>query len=232
MAIAALVLGIVSLCGSPLPILNNATIIAGFIGVVFGIIALFGTRRVMAIAGLALSVAGIAIGLALQAKWGEELDKIGESLTATPTPVAGDTAGQQGESAGQSGLSRLKFGETYQGQRGNITVSAPEAYQPSDTAFVGENSKRTVVVTVTVTNTSQETLTGALWVAKITADGQAGEVVVDTAKGVDPTAVPDILPGKQGTWKVAFGLPTDKPGDLVMSLEWGLSDPVYWEGTG
>ncbi|HKS45388.1 MAG TPA: hypothetical protein VJT49_09785 [Amycolatopsis sp.] len=50
-AITALVLGIVALCGSPIPIPNNVTIIAGVVGVVFGVIALFGVHRVVAGSG-------------------------------------------------------------------------------------------------------------------------------------------------------------------------------------
>lgn len=77
MAVAALVLGVVALAGSPLPILNNATIVCGFIGVVFGVIGLFGRHRIMTISGLVLAVAGITIGLVLQAQWGRQLDQIG-----------------------------------------------------------------------------------------------------------------------------------------------------------
>ncbi|WP_156960609.1 hypothetical protein [Amycolatopsis taiwanensis] len=98
MAIAALVLGIVALCGSPIPILNNATIIAGAVGVVFAIIGLFGAHKVMSSFGLALAVAGIAIGLALQAYWGRQLDdlqtkvnndlnSIQSSINNAPAPI-------------------------------------------------------------------------------------------------------------------------------------------------
>lgn len=98
-AITAVVLGIVALAGSPMPIVNNATIIAGFIGVVFGIVGLFGLHRVMAGAGVVLTIAGIAIGLALQAQWAAELDTIdrqlnqGMTTAAAPAPPrAADTA--------------------------------------------------------------------------------------------------------------------------------------------
>jgi hypothetical protein len=83
-ATTALVLGIVAICGSPIPILNNATIIAGFIGVVFGIVALFGTKIGTAITGLVLAVAGIAIGIALQIQWAKQLEKIGNDLKNIP----------------------------------------------------------------------------------------------------------------------------------------------------
>lgn len=90
MAITALVLGIVAFCGSPVPILNNATIVCGFIGLVFGGIAVFGRHWVMAIVGLVLAVAGIAAGLILQAQWSKQLDQIGHDIkggSSLTTPV-------------------------------------------------------------------------------------------------------------------------------------------------
>jgi hypothetical protein len=92
-AISALVLGIVALCGSPIPILNNATIIAGFIAIPFGIVALFGLKRGTAITGLILAVAGIVVGLILQAQWTKQLDKISNDLqTSFPSAPAFPTA--------------------------------------------------------------------------------------------------------------------------------------------
>lgn len=92
-AITTLVLGIVAICGSPIPILNNATIIAGFIAIPFGIVALFGLKRGTAITGLILAVAGIVIGLILQAQWGKALDKISNDLqTNFPSAPAFPTA--------------------------------------------------------------------------------------------------------------------------------------------
>lgn len=100
MAITALILGIIAICGSPIPILNNATIIAGFIGVIFGIIGLFGTRRVMAGIGTALAIGGIVIGLVLQAQWGKQLDQIGNDLTAAAPANISDL--QAGVDAGKA----------------------------------------------------------------------------------------------------------------------------------
>lgn len=81
MAITALVLGIIALAGSPIPILNNATIICGVIGVVFGAIGLMGRHLIMAMSGLVLAVSGIVIGVVLQIQWGKQLDQIGKSLS-------------------------------------------------------------------------------------------------------------------------------------------------------
>lgn len=80
MAITGLVLGLVALAGSPIPILNNATIAAGVVGIVFAAIGLFGAHKVMAGFGLVTAIAGIAIGIALQISWAHQLDDLNNKL--------------------------------------------------------------------------------------------------------------------------------------------------------
>jgi hypothetical protein len=101
MAITALVLGIIALAGSPIPILNNATIICGFIGLVFGIIALFGTHRVMTISGVVMAIAGIAIGLVLQAQWGRQLGQISDPISNGAPTLPAPAGNQTPNTAGQ-----------------------------------------------------------------------------------------------------------------------------------
>jgi hypothetical protein len=86
-AITALVLGLVSIAGSPLPILNNATIIAGIIGVPFGIIGLFGVKKTTAAVGLVLAIGGVVIGLMLQQKWSDDLDKLKTDLDKSVSDI-------------------------------------------------------------------------------------------------------------------------------------------------
>ena len=66
LAWTALILGIVGVIGSPLLLWNNLTVLAAAVGVVLGVIALFGTRKVLAGAGVALCVAGITFTLMAQ----------------------------------------------------------------------------------------------------------------------------------------------------------------------
>ncbi|QWF76932.1 hypothetical protein [Amycolatopsis sp. CA-230715] len=93
LAITALVLGIISASGSPIPILNNVTVVAGFIGIAFGVAGLFGAHRVMSAAGLVLAIAGVVVGLILQAQWTERLDKLKNDLDrlTAPNPPAFST---------------------------------------------------------------------------------------------------------------------------------------------
>ncbi|MFN2496944.1 MAG: hypothetical protein ABR608_13715 [Pseudonocardiaceae bacterium] len=75
LAWTAVILGIVGIVGSPIIFLNNLTAVVAAVGVVLGIIALFGTRKVLAGVGVALSVAGIAFTLVAQGAATEEFDR-------------------------------------------------------------------------------------------------------------------------------------------------------------
>lgn len=79
-AVTALVLGLVGLLGSFLPIINNLTAIGAGVGLVLGVIALWGTRKVMAAFGVALCVAGIIATVAIQAAWANELEQLDRDL--------------------------------------------------------------------------------------------------------------------------------------------------------
>ncbi|GAA1944292.1 hypothetical protein [Amycolatopsis minnesotensis] len=92
LAVTALVLGIISASGSPIPILNNVTVVAGFIGIVFGVAGLFGAHRVMSAAGLVLAIAGVVVGLVLQAQWNERVDKLKDDLDRLMSPRAPATS--------------------------------------------------------------------------------------------------------------------------------------------
>lgn len=124
----------------------------------------------------------------------------------------------------------LRFAEAYTGQHGTVTMSKPKTYHPSESAAMNADDKRAVIVSVTVANTSNEVLHGYDWTTAVTADGSSGDEVFDSGSSSGPTDPPDILAGKTGTWKIALGLPASGPADVVVSLSWGLSEPIYWEG--
>lgn len=88
LGVLALVFGLVALALSPVPILNNVGIILGFAAVVLGIIGIFKSTRGMSIAGVLCAIAGIVIGLVLQAQWSAEFDKIGQQVDTISAPSA------------------------------------------------------------------------------------------------------------------------------------------------
>ena len=75
LAWTSLILGIVGIVGSPIIFLNNLTAVVAAVGVILGIIALFGTRKILAGVGVALCVAGVAFTLVAQSAAGEEFDR-------------------------------------------------------------------------------------------------------------------------------------------------------------
>lgn len=81
LATAGLVLGIIGICLSFIPILNNASFFLGILAVIFGIIPLIKkASKGKAIAALILGVLSIIITLSLQSSWSESLDKVSEDL--------------------------------------------------------------------------------------------------------------------------------------------------------
>ena len=81
LATAGLVLGIVGICTSFIPIINNVSFVLAIIGIVFAIISL--VKKVgkgKAIAALILSILAIAITLNAQQAAGEALNEVSENL--------------------------------------------------------------------------------------------------------------------------------------------------------
>lgn len=81
LATVGLVLGIIGICLSFIPILNNASFFLGILAVIFGIIPLIKkASKGKAIAALILGILSIVITLSLQSSWSESLDKVSEDL--------------------------------------------------------------------------------------------------------------------------------------------------------
>lgn len=81
LATAGLVLGIIAICTSFIPIVNNASFLMGLLAIIFGVISLVKKRGIgKAIAALILGVLSIVITLALQSSWGKALDNVSEEL--------------------------------------------------------------------------------------------------------------------------------------------------------
>jgi hypothetical protein len=98
LAMPALILGIITLGLSPLPILNQAGILVGFVGAGLGIAALIiGLRRrvrvVMAAIALALSILGLISAFAFTQSFVNRLNNIGSSTSAAPARPAQSVGG-------------------------------------------------------------------------------------------------------------------------------------------
>ena len=81
LATAGLVLGIVGICLSFIPILNNASFFLGILALIFGIISLIKkTSKGKSIAGLVLGILSVIITLSLQSSWSNALDDLSNDL--------------------------------------------------------------------------------------------------------------------------------------------------------
>jgi hypothetical protein len=110
------------------------------------------------------------------------------------------------------------FGATHHGQSLDVTISAPHAFTPSDTAFTDAKGGKAVYVTITLSNHSPNQSINPL--GEVTINASAGtsavEDVEDDANGVgEPES--DILPGHTLTWKHGFNIPTDAK-DLTVTI--------------
>lgn len=60
----------------PIPILNNAGAFLGVLGIIVAFVAVFGSKRGVAIAGLLLSIIGLVGTILIQQHWGRKFDEI------------------------------------------------------------------------------------------------------------------------------------------------------------
>lgn len=80
-AVAGFVLGIIGICLSFIPILNNAAFFLGALAIIFAIVSLVKrASKAMSIVALILGVLAIIVTLALQSSWSKALDDVSEEL--------------------------------------------------------------------------------------------------------------------------------------------------------
>lgn len=211
LAWAALILGIVGVVGSPILFVNNLTAVAAGVGVILGIIALFGTKKVVAGIGVGLSILAIVITVLVQQAAVEQLQELGENLGS---PAGGD-----------SGAAQLPVGKTYDGDILSITVDNPHTITTSDTSVPVQNAKA-VVYEVTITNTGTQPVPMMRLSLDATSGDRKAKQVYDSANGLDSPMGIDVLPGKSFTYDVAF-VPS-VPGEMVIQVSLLGGDSVYF----
>lgn len=80
-SVASMVLGIIGICLSFIPIVNNASFILGVLSVIFAIVSLVKkSGKSKAIVGLILGILSVVITLSLQNSWSKSLDDVGKDL--------------------------------------------------------------------------------------------------------------------------------------------------------
>ena len=80
-SVAAMVLGIIGICLSFIPIVNNVSFILGVLSVIFAIVSLVKkSGKAKAIVGLILGILSVVITISLQNSWSKSLDDVGKDL--------------------------------------------------------------------------------------------------------------------------------------------------------
>ncbi|MEU4248661.1 hypothetical protein AB0F15_14760 [Amycolatopsis sp. NPDC026612] len=206
LAWTALILGIVGVVGSPVIFLNNLTAVVAAVGFVLGVIALFGSKKVLAAIGVVLSVLAIVFTVIAQNAAVEDLKgKLG-------LPAGDDNA------TGQT----YQVGQTHRGTDVDITVADAKAFTTSDTAAPKQNAPA-IGFQVTIANHSAKPWSAGMLIVQATAGNTTAEQVFDT--GIEGSPSQDVLPGKELTYRIGF---LDAPGDLTIQVGTVGGDKVYF----
>jgi len=216
LAWTAVILGIVGVVCSWVIFLNNLTAIAAFIGVVLGVIALFGTRKVLAAVGVVLCVLAITFTVLAQQSAVEELDKILDGTTNQgQVGVAGETPKQD------AAVETPTWGKRYTWANGlAVDVAAPVACTPGQFSAPPDIA-RAVKFKVTVTNGTSAAFETALMSLGDDAqfNGQKAAKIFDSSGGCESTFdSATVLPGKTYTFDVAYSVGA-QPGEMQLVFE-------------
>ena len=80
-ATASMVLGIIAICTSFIPIINNASFLLGILALIFGIVAISKKSKLgKCLAGIILGILSIIITIALQSSWSKSLNELSNNL--------------------------------------------------------------------------------------------------------------------------------------------------------
>lgn len=224
LAWTALILGIVGVVGSPIIFLNNLTAIVAAVGVVLGIIAIFGSKRILAIIGTCLCVAGIAITVVVQQQTVEELDEIMSAGTneGTVSDASADPAAEGQEPADGDAAEALTWDKRYAWDNGlAVEISAPVECTPSEFAMP-QDIERAVKFTVKVINDTEEAFDPMMLSMGGDAqfNGAAAETIFDSdgdcgGSGMESATV---MPGKTYTYDTAYSVGVE-PGEMQLALQ-------------
>ncbi|MBP2477539.1 hypothetical protein JOF53_006411 [Crossiella equi] len=235
LAVASLVLGIIGVVFSWVIILNNVTAIAAGVGVVLGVVGLFGTRKVLAGVGIGLGVLGIVLTVVVQAAVVDALDKALQG-TANQGQVS-DASAKQGQEPPQEAEQPVTeaptWGKRYTWKDGlAIEVGQPKACKPGRFS-VPTSVERAVKFTVTVVNGTDKQFESGMLSVGTDAQfaGKEAQKVIDSngpcGAGLDSGTV---LPGKTFTFDVAYAV-GKAPGEMQLTFQPSfLSDKAVFVG--
>jgi hypothetical protein len=236
-AVTALVLGIVAVVLCLVPIINNLSFVLALVALVFGVLALVGiskgkqTGKGMAITSLVLAVVAIVGVIASQAFYTSVLDEVADAIDETQVveeqpvddaaaaddAVADDAAADPAGDAAAAAGSTIGFDQPFLYEDGlEVTVGAPQPYEPSEWAAGTEGGTSYVVMTVTIVNGSAENFDPAIFYVTASSAGTEATQIYDT-DGLGSTPSTAVLPGGSVSFPIAFAL--NDPAQIVLEVE-------------
>lgn len=219
LAWTALILGIIGLCGSIVPILNNATAVAALVGLVLGIIALFGSRKALAGTGSVLCVLAVVATVVLQGAMVAELNRV----------LGGAHPAQPPEDAAPAPVLRLGFGDRHTWPDGRaISVFPPAPYEEASEFSRPPVGKRHVQFQVAVRNGGQDYYNA---VTATIAVAHNGHVAQQHFGAGDPIPVAQLPPGGEVRYTMVFEIGVE-PGELQVSVQptFSAEETAYFVG--
>lgn len=190
-ATTALVLGIIGICTSFVPIINNASFFLGLIAIIFAIIALVKkASKGKTISSLVLGILAVVITLSLQAKWSKDLSNISASADA----IMASTSTEMDNATGDNTEEILK---------NNLTVD-----MGTFSAVTDQYNLTTTELPVTLTNIGTESKSFMVHLEAVDADGN---------RIVDDTLYANSLGAGQSEDMKAFQLITSDKVEAVKS---------------
>lgn len=114
------------------------------------------------------------------------------------------------------------FGRTFTYEDGlSVTVSAPQPYEPSEYAYVGEPAPAAFVAfDVTIVNGTADNYEPAMFNATMQSGNVESSQVFDSEQGMNGSPSTVLLPGREAVFRMAFG--AADPADLVLQVTPGF----------
>ncbi len=194
LGITGFVIGLVALCTSFLPIINNASALLAVLGLVFSVIGVVvcvrGTKggKGLAIAGVVICIVAFAVVLGTQSMYSKAVDDAFSGPAVTSTTQAGESgsgASAATDSASQAQSQELSVGATATLSNGlSVTVDSVTG------GLANYNGEEFTSVTVTYVNGGSETASfnGYDWKAQDPQDAQRNSTWVVGGDSADSSA--------------------------------------------
>ncbi|MBT2517702.1 DUF2510 domain-containing protein [Streptomyces sp. ISL-90] len=204
------------------------------IAFVLSIVTLFlKGKKWPAITGLIVSIVGTIVGFivffaVVATSFDQAFDDF-DGVIAEASEAAEAVEDLPAEEAEPEPAGNLAFGETMVWEDGvELTVSAPEAYTPSEYA-AGADLANNIVFTMTIVNNSSENLEPFPY-PRLSSGGQEASQIFDlTSDGQDVSMAPTtvILPGQSVAWRSAWSVADPNSLTMEISPSFDYDDAIF-----